>query len=609
MHDDTEPFVAKSNSLQGVILPDGKQPLLLGSGSIAGLLGAGGMSNVYKIWNPQLEQFRAVKLMKPDISQESRQRFQTEIKITAALSHPNIIEIHSIGEWNALSFIEMEFIDGETLSDIIGKYGALPLRVCVALGILIAGALVYAHDKEYILYGKKYHGLIHRDLKPSNIMIARDGRVKLMDFGIARPVETSLMTLDGEVMGTMQYLAPEQIDGKNIGIAVDIYALGAILYETITGHKAFPQKNLSQLMSAKTDNIFVPLNFCTQRIPKKLKNLVGACMHLDPKKRPESAAILLDSLNAIYHTLTDETPETAITRFMQSENVKRVVYSFRRRLPVFSIAAAFAVALVIGISIGLMITRSNLGPDAKPTLAPSAAAIVQPVPVAVPNARDSVVIAPSLTAKSAIPRTHAEKSITALASKMPAAAQPPRSYLDSLKSSTGLTDPVEIMAQVATAGNHPGVLRIYRELPPALANGATARILRLRALFALGRTTDVARIFSEPSINDGEFYLLKARYLIDKGEIVDAMQHLDKSMTTGAAQVDGTVLRRDYLYYRAICLSRLFERSPTEEFRRNALDGWFEVKSSLRKNPGHSYFQRAVSEMQKIGSNAQPAKG
>jgi hypothetical protein len=192
---------------------------------------------------------------------------------------------------------------------------------------------------------------------------------------------------------------------------------------------------------------------------------------------------------------------------------------------------------------------------------------------------------------------------------MPAAAQPPRSYLDSLKSSTGLTDPVEIMAQVATAGNHPGVLRIYRELPPALASGATARILRLRALFALGRTTDVARIFSEPSINDGEFYLLKARYLIDKGEIVDAMQHLDKSMTTGAAQVDGTVLRRDYLYYRAICLSRLFERSPTEEFRRNALDGWFEVKSSLRKNPGHSYFQRAVSEMQKIGSNAQPAKG
>jgi serine/threonine protein kinase len=147
MHDDTELFVSKPEMLKNLILPDGTQPLPLGSGSIAGLLGVGGMSNVYKIWNPQLEQHRAVKLMKPDLSPDSRQRFQTEIKITAALSHPNIIEIHSVGEWNTLSFIEMEFIDGATLSDIINNHGALPIEVCVALGILMARALIYAHDK------------------------------------------------------------------------------------------------------------------------------------------------------------------------------------------------------------------------------------------------------------------------------------------------------------------------------------------------------------------------------------------------------------------------------------------------------------------------------
>src|SRR5512136_67452 len=101
--------VSPVNLQQAVILPDGTQPLPLGSGSIAGILGTGGMSNVYKIWNPQMETCRAVKLMKPDLSAESRQRFQTEIKIMAALSHPNIIEIHSVGEWNTLSFIEMEF--------------------------------------------------------------------------------------------------------------------------------------------------------------------------------------------------------------------------------------------------------------------------------------------------------------------------------------------------------------------------------------------------------------------------------------------------------------------------------------------------------------------
>ena len=101
-------------------------------------------------------------------------------------------------------------------------------------------------------------GIIHRDLKPSNIMVGKDGRVMLMDFGIARPVETSLMTMDGAVMGTMQYLAPEQIDGKNVGVAADIYSLGAVLYEMLTGKKAFPQKNLSQLMSVKSPTISCP---------------------------------------------------------------------------------------------------------------------------------------------------------------------------------------------------------------------------------------------------------------------------------------------------------------------------------------------------------------
>jgi hypothetical protein len=440
-------------------------------------------------------------------------------------------------------------------------------------------------------------------------MIANDGRVKLMDFGIARPVETSLMTLDGEVMGTMQYLAPEQIDGKNVGVAADIYALGAILYETITGSKAFPQKNLSQLMSAKTANIFMPLRFCTQRIPNKLKTLVGKCMHLDPQKRPDSAIALLEALNAIYCTLTDETPELLITRFMQSKNVKRVVYAFRRKLPAVSIAAAVTIALSMGIGIGFMITRAIRAPEIKVADAPPLTAIVKPVPDTTRNRSEPVTINPVTIARGAKQRTRPAESGRVIASKTPASANLPTSYLDALKSSTGLADPLEIMAREATAGNHSGVLRIYRELTPALASKVTARILRLRALFTLGKTVEVAQAFSEPPINDGEYYQLKARYLINNGKIGEALQFLDKSMTISAVQIDAAMLRRDYLYYRAICLSRLFERSPTEEYRKNALDGWFEVKSSLRKNPDHSYFRRAVSEMQKIGSSALPAKG
>ena len=292
-----EYFHVKSDVYHGVVLPDGKGPLPLGSGSIVGILGAGGMSNVYKIWCPRMERCRAVKLMKPGLSAESRQRFQTEIRITAALSHPNIIEIHSVGEWNALSYIEMEFIDGATLADNIEKNGALPLPVCSALGILMARALAYAHDKEYVLYGKNYRGLIHRDLKPTNIMISSEGRVKLMDFGIARPVETSLMTMDGAVMGTMQYLAPEQIDGKNVGVAADLYALGAILYETITGQKAFPQKNLSHLMSAKTANTFVPLSLFKIKMPGPSKRLFKNACNAIPRSVRIQPPFSSNSLN------------------------------------------------------------------------------------------------------------------------------------------------------------------------------------------------------------------------------------------------------------------------------------------------------------------------
>ncbi|MBN1127436.1 MAG: serine/threonine protein kinase, partial [Chitinispirillaceae bacterium] len=378
MYDDTLPLASKTDRANGVVLPDGTQSLPLGSGSIAGLLGVGGMSNVYKIWNPQLEQYRAVKLMKPDLSAESRQRFQTEIKITAALSHPNIIEIHSVGEWNTLSYIEMEYIDGSTLADCISKKGALPMQVCTALGILMARALEYAHDKEYTLYGKTYRGLIHRDLKTSNIMIAADGRVKLMDFGIARPVETSLMTLDGAVMGTMQYLAPEQIDGKNVGVGADIYALGSILYEAFTGRKAFPQKNLSQLMSAKTANIFVPLRFFTIKIPRRLKKLVARCMVLDPSKRPSSASALLKELETIHFSLTPETPENTVVRFMHSsgEN-KRTIYAIRRRLPAVTLAGGVLAGLVAGGIIGYAYLRSPL-PE-KPRSADTAATPPKPV--------------------------------------------------------------------------------------------------------------------------------------------------------------------------------------------------------------------------------------
>jgi serine/threonine-protein kinase len=606
MDNDEKIVLFKTDLRHAVVLPDGKQPLPLGSGSIAGLLGVGGMSNVYKIWNPQMEQYRAVKLMKPDLSTESRQRFQTEIKIMAALSHPNIIEIHSVGEWNALSYIEMEYIEGATLADDLAKKGALPLQVSTALGILIARALAYAHDKEYVLYGTSYRGLIHRDLKPSNIMIAGDGRVKLMDFGIARPVETSLMTLDGAVMGTMQYLSPEQTDGKNVGVAADLYALGEILYETITGRKAFPQINLSQLMSVKTANIFTPLKFYRIRMPKRLTNLVHQCMRNEPDKRPGSAAELLEELESIHEMHSSETPEQVIKHFLESADGVKTVYLSRRRAPGLVWVAAGIITFVAGTGAWFALVQShtrNSPPRFLTTLKTTDQSPAQ-TPENTLTRRPNAI--PNKTTASAPPsRTLSRKSLVAIKDRgayVQKVTAPPDK--PSIKG-----DPLEAFTREIEAGNYSAALDLFDKLPSEEAVEKSAQILRLRALCALGKTAEAWQSIGNLALDDGELFLIKARLLMEKGDAAQALQCLEKSVQVGARMVDPATIRRDYLYYRAVCMTRAYEASPTDERRKDALDGWFEVKNSLRKYPNHAYFRKAVSEMQRIGSGASLSKG
>jgi serine/threonine protein kinase len=597
-----EYFVVKSDVHHGVVLPDGKDPLPLGSGSIVGILGAGGMSNVYKIWCPRMERCRAVKLMKPDLSAESRQRFQTEIRITAALSHPNIIEIHSVGEWNALSYIEMEFIDGATLADSIEKNGALPLPVCSALGILMTRALAYAHDKEYVLYGKNYRGLIHRDLKPTNIMIGSDGRVKLMDFGIARPVETSLMTMDGAVMGTMQYLAPEQIDGKNVGVVADLYALGAILYETITGQKAFPQKNLSHLMSAKTANTFVTLSLFKIKMPGQLKSVVQKCMQRDPQKRPHSAALLLKQLESIHHGLTNESPEQTMLRFMTSSGDAKTVYDFRRKLPgALPLTAALAGTLIVA---GAWFIHRQF-PGHHPALVDKAVSNPRVIPSALRH--DSASVAPTIKIHeiaAASPRpVSVKRAGQPLKKPVPAQSSLVKASVDPEKTPSAY-DPPEKFIKEAEAGNYLAALVSFDGLPESAKTDAAVRILHVRALVALGRSLEALRALDGMTIDDGELYLAKARLLVAQGQAGEALQCVEKSAAAGVRMMEPEEFRREYLFCRAQCVTKQYEQSPNEGGRKKALDGWFEVKNACRKHPDDAYFKKAVSEMQKIGADA-----
>jgi serine/threonine protein kinase len=593
-------------------LPSGQKPLPLGSGYIASLLGSGAMANVYKIWNPQLETFRAVKLMKPNISAESRRRFQTEMKIMAALSHPNIIEIHSVGEWNGLSFIEMEYIEGFTLGDILEKKGAFPAAACTAVGIMVARALLYAHESDYALFGKSYHGIIHRDLKPSNLMVAKDGRVKLMDFGIARPVETSLMTLDGAVMGTMQYLAPEQIDGKNISVTADIYALGAVLYEMLTGCKAFPQKNLSQLMTAKMNNSYVQLRFFRLTIPARIKVLVSTCMEHDPKKRIHSASEVLKELDSIHRRLSPDSPEEIVRVLTRSSIREKLVLTARRPIPfkaAVGIYGVFLVAVAVSI-VGLVSSRHDrLGATQS---APSAKdSAVNPIP-SVGQSKESaasLVQAPlradgveKETASTQAAKKPA-KSMSLVALTVPETRNKPIGTSSNVALKTERVT-FEMFEKEMESANFENALQLFQKLPSKVAVQKNAQLLRLRALFNLGRMAEAGKIIHTQIIDDGEFFLIQAKYLNRQGDCDHSMKVLEKCLAVRARYLDADVIRRDYLYYRALCLSRRFDQQRSQENRKSALGAWFEVKNAVRNFPHHRYFNEAVSEMQRIGDEA-----
>ncbi len=318
--------------LPGTIsLPDGTQPVQLGSGTITSLISSGGMALVYEIWNSELEVKRAVKLLHPDHSRESEERFYTEMKISAKLHHPNIVDIYGVGRWNGLPFIEMERIDGVTLEELISRFGSLPPEVCTALGVMVGRALNYAHNQSYVIYGKKYKGISHRDLKPGNIMITREGVVKLMDFGIARPITASIHTCEGTVVGTMQYLAPEQLDGSPTDARSDIYSLGTVLYEAVTGIRAFPEVNITKLVPDKLANNFVPLEDFNLKTPQALCNLVHRCMRYEQDKRVQSMLEYLRAMGHLHKNLSPQLPEVAIGEFLKQVHREKKIASIYRR--------------------------------------------------------------------------------------------------------------------------------------------------------------------------------------------------------------------------------------------------------------------------------------
>lgn len=314
LHEVTTPIVSET----GAIVPIIQQGTRLGSGRVVDLIGQGGMTRVYRIWNEELEMYRAVKLVNQVFSGDTSERFRTEAKICAKFDHPNIIHIYNVGRWYDIPFIEMEYIDGQTLDYYIKKFGRLPAIAAGAVAMTIARSLEHIHRAPFQIYGKEYQGIIHRDLKPSNIMIGSDGAVKLMDFGIARPVETGFHTqVNLNVVGTIQYFSPEQMDNNNVDHRTDIYALGAILYEMLSGTKTFPYTTLTSLVKMKTINSYKDLNTFDFSVQNELKSIASVCLKMEREERYRDGGELFAALEAACKNLGASDPVEIIRRYVQ----------------------------------------------------------------------------------------------------------------------------------------------------------------------------------------------------------------------------------------------------------------------------------------------------
>lgn len=356
-----EPVVS---AFSGVILPDGNDPVPLGSGVIRGMLGEGGMARVYKIWNEKLEIYRAVKLYHLTGKPELIKRFEMEMKISANLCHPNIIQIHSTGEWNGLPFIEMELIEGISLERLIIQNIKFPVDAVLNIGIKIADALCYAHNKQIQLYGKIYRGIIHRDLKPANILLSYSGEVKLLDFGIARPAEAGFDTISGNIVGTLPYLSPEQIDGKGIDQQSDIYSLGTVLYEMFTGEKTFPQTIVMDILKMKYIGKYKKIDTYSYGIPPGISRIVERCLNENKEKRFNSSLELRNELSKYIIKTGAVSNSEILKKLFNNSDVNKTEMYIKNMIGKKLISNWFMLGIVIAVFIFFQVlqdynTRNN----------------------------------------------------------------------------------------------------------------------------------------------------------------------------------------------------------------------------------------------------------
>jgi serine/threonine-protein kinase len=291
-------------------------------------LGHGGMAVVYLAHDESLHRRVAVKVLASNLGDDEtfRARFYREARLAGRLSHPNIVQVYDAGETDeGRPYIVMEYVAGKTVSEC----GKLEANDAVALVLQACAGLQHAHDA----------GLVHRDVKPGNLLLREDGVLKIADFGIARAAETTQLTQLGTVLGTAAYLAPEQAAGEEVTAAADIYALGAVMFELLTGRPPYEFDSLADLAAKQSAGEIAPVRDLEPSVPETVEAAVMHSLARHPGFRPDSAAAFAHELGA-----TEQLPATAVTEALGSN---------RRYRAWPWIAGAVALA-VVAVAAGLL---------------------------------------------------------------------------------------------------------------------------------------------------------------------------------------------------------------------------------------------------------------
>jgi serine/threonine protein kinase len=315
------------------------------------LLGVGGMSNVYRAHDLLLERMVALKLLHDRYSDDEEyvERFRREARSAARLSHPGIVTVIDRGEQDGHQFIVFEHVPGETLKQRIDRDGPLPVDVALELALQIGRALSFAHER----------GLIHRDVKPQNVLLNGDGRAKVTDFGIARVVDVDATTT-GYVVGTSHYIAPEQAKGERADAQSDVYGLGAVLYELLSGEVPFPGDNFVTVAMRHVNDPLPSLLEKRPELPLRLVAAVERALEKNPAKRFPTMAAFVEQLESIRDQLRsggdDQATQIIRTPRAEDQTVIQRPEPARRRRSLWPLVAVIVAGLALGaIGAGLFL--------------------------------------------------------------------------------------------------------------------------------------------------------------------------------------------------------------------------------------------------------------